>query len=53
MPANQGSNESLRPAATVHITKIVNGRQTTRHLCANHAAEEGLMPVALYLEVPV
>jgi ATP-dependent Clp protease ATP-binding subunit ClpC len=32
--------------ATIHITKIVNGKKTTRHLCAQCAAEEGLLPGA-------
>lgn len=30
--------------AHVHITKIVNGKKTTRHLCEICAAEEGVMP---------
>ena len=29
--------------ASVHITKIVNGKKTTKHLCTHCAAEEGLM----------
>ncbi|MDD5382414.1 MAG: AAA family ATPase [Candidatus Margulisbacteria bacterium] len=32
-----------RPAS-VHITKIVNGKKATRHLCNICAMEEGLMP---------
>ncbi|MBN2058515.1 MAG: AAA family ATPase, partial [Candidatus Saganbacteria bacterium] len=32
--------------ATVHITKIVNGKKITRHLCTKHAAEEGLLPTS-------
>jgi len=32
-----------RPA-TIHITKIVNGKKNTRHLCPVCAQEEGLMP---------
>lgn len=32
--------------ATVHITKIMNGKKIVRHLCAQHAAEEGLLPGA-------
>lgn len=35
----------VRPA-TVHVTKIIAGKKTTRHLCAQCAAEEGLMPEA-------
>ena len=31
-------------AATVHITKIVNGKKVERHLCAQCAAEEGYVP---------
>jgi ATP-dependent Clp protease ATP-binding subunit ClpC len=38
-----------RPAS-VHITKIVNGKKTTRHLCNQCAAEEGLMPGAVGFE---
>jgi ATP-dependent Clp protease ATP-binding subunit ClpC len=30
--------------AHIHITKIVNGKKTTRHLCEVCAAEEGVMP---------
>lgn len=33
----------IRPAS-VHITKILNNKKTTRHLCNICAAEEGLMP---------
>jgi ATP-dependent Clp protease ATP-binding subunit ClpC len=33
----------IRPAS-IHITKIVNGKKTTRHLCSQCAAEEGLLP---------
>ena len=32
--------------ATVHITKIINGKKITRHLCTEHAAREGLLPGA-------
>ncbi|MBU0502554.1 MAG: AAA family ATPase, partial [Candidatus Margulisbacteria bacterium] len=32
-----------RPA-TIHITKILNGKKNTRHLCNVCAQEEGLMP---------
>src|SRR3989338_10018286 len=31
-------------SASVHITKILNGKKTTRHLCNQCAAEEGLLP---------
>lgn len=33
----------IRPA-TVHITKIVNDKKTTYHLCSECAAQEGLLP---------
>ncbi|HVN67833.1 MAG TPA: Clp protease N-terminal domain-containing protein, partial [Candidatus Sulfotelmatobacter sp.] len=33
----------IRPA-TVHITKIVNGKKIERHLCSICAAEEGFVP---------
>jgi len=35
----------IRPA-NVHITKIVNNKKVTRHLCNQCAAEEGLLPGA-------
>ncbi|MFH1542240.1 MAG: AAA family ATPase [bacterium] len=30
--------------ATVHITKIINGKKIVRHLCSDHAAQEGFFP---------
>ena len=33
----------VRPAS-VHITKIINGKKITRHLCNQCAAEEGMLP---------
>ncbi len=30
--------------AHIHVTKIVNNKKTTRHLCEKCAAEEGLLP---------
>jgi len=33
----------IRPA-TVHVTKIVNGKKITRHLCEIDARKEGLLP---------
>ncbi|NQT30676.1 MAG: AAA family ATPase [Candidatus Saganbacteria bacterium] len=32
-----------RPAS-IHVTKILNNKKTTRHLCSQCAAEEGLLP---------
>ncbi len=38
--------ESCGKPASVHITKIVNGKKTIRHLCPDCAAKEGLLPTA-------
>jgi len=39
----------VRPAS-VHITKILNGKKVERHLCGQCAAEEGFMPGGVGLE---